>query len=201
MDFYIELLGYIGSAIVLVSFLLTSVVKLRIVNSIGGFIFAIYALIIKSYPTAIMNFALVVINIYYLIKMSRTDKAYDLVEVSPSDTYLKHELERCRSDILSFFPGTDLDPSHANSAYIVCQGGETAGLMLGNREGSTMDLVLDYTTEKYRDFSVGKYVFGKLGKSGIKQVTFSGPDEKHKKYLDSVGFKKEGDRYVKNLEA
>ncbi|MCR4884486.1 MAG: hypothetical protein K6A68_12995 [Clostridiales bacterium] len=35
----IELVGYLGSALVVVSMLMTSVVKLRIVNTIGSFIF------------------------------------------------------------------------------------------------------------------------------------------------------------------
>ena len=59
---WIEIIGYAGSALVLVSFLMSSVVKLRIVNTIGSLIFAVYALIIKSYPTAILNICLVCIN-------------------------------------------------------------------------------------------------------------------------------------------
>ena len=69
----IEMIGYTGSFLVLVSFLMVSVVKLRIVNSIGSLIFMIYALIIKSYPTAIMNFCLILINLYYLYKTSKTE--------------------------------------------------------------------------------------------------------------------------------
>ena len=32
----IEMIGYVGSALVLISFLMTSVVKLRVINAIGG---------------------------------------------------------------------------------------------------------------------------------------------------------------------
>ena len=53
----VELVGYIGSMLVLISFLMTSVVKLRIINAVGGTIFAVYAMIIQSYPTALMNAA------------------------------------------------------------------------------------------------------------------------------------------------
>ena len=60
----IELFGYLGSILVVVSMLMTSVMRLRIINTIGSIIFAIYALIIRSYPTAFMNFFLVGINIY-----------------------------------------------------------------------------------------------------------------------------------------
>ena len=90
----IELFGYLGSFIVLVSFLMTSVLKLRIVNSVGSVIFMIYALIIHSYPTAIMNFCLVLINLHFLWKMRHGSKEYDFLEVEPSDEYLNYLLGR-----------------------------------------------------------------------------------------------------------
>ena len=65
----IEAVGYLGSLLVLVSFLMVSVVKLRVVNTVGSFIFMVYALIIRSYPTAIMNFCLVLINLRFLYRL------------------------------------------------------------------------------------------------------------------------------------
>src|SRR5699024_5923463 len=76
----VELVGYIGSILVLISFLMTSVVKLRIINAVGGTIFAVYAMIIQSYPTALMNFCLVGINIYYLVRLRKSDRNYDFME-------------------------------------------------------------------------------------------------------------------------
>lgn len=67
----IELVGYLGSVLVVISMLMTSIIRLRVVNSIGAGIFTVYALIIQSYPTALMNFCLVVINIYNLICIFR----------------------------------------------------------------------------------------------------------------------------------
>ena len=58
----IEMIGYLGSVLVLISFLMSSVVKLRVINAVGSLVFAGYALIIHSYPTALMNFCLVGIS-------------------------------------------------------------------------------------------------------------------------------------------
>ena len=44
----IELAGYLGSVLVVVSMLMSSVVKLRIINTAGSIISATYALIIQS---------------------------------------------------------------------------------------------------------------------------------------------------------
>ena len=75
----IELVGYLGSVLVVISMLMTSVKKIRIVNSCGAGIFAVYALIIHSYPTALMNTCLVLINLYTLAKM-RAEKSKILME-------------------------------------------------------------------------------------------------------------------------
>ena len=64
----VELIGYFSSLLVLVSFLMTSVIRLRIVNSVGAIIFTVYATIIGSYPTALINLCLVGINMYNLYK-------------------------------------------------------------------------------------------------------------------------------------
>ena len=51
----LEMVGYISSVLVLISFLMTSVVKLRVINSIGTSIFTVYAFLTQSYPTAFLN--------------------------------------------------------------------------------------------------------------------------------------------------
>ena len=85
----IEAVGYLGSALVLVSFLMSSVVKLRVVNTVGSVIFAIYALIIRSYPTAVMNFCLVCINLRFLWKLRRQDPSYHLLSLQPREAYVQ----------------------------------------------------------------------------------------------------------------
>ena len=78
--FLIEAIGYLGLLIVMVSMLMTSVVKLRMLNMIGSTVFGVYALLIQSYPTALMNFSLAGINIYHLIRIKKegADKAGDM---------------------------------------------------------------------------------------------------------------------------
>ena len=107
-EMIIELVGYLGSLIVLVSFLMSSVVRLRIVNAVGGLIFAIYAIIIHSYPTALMNFCLIGINIYYLIRLTRSTRHYSLLEGNLLDAYLQYFLQYYREDIRVYFPEAPL---------------------------------------------------------------------------------------------
>ena len=65
---YLEIFGYIGTALVILSMMMTSVVKLRIVNICGAVISAIYAILSVAYPVALLNIALTAINVVQLIK-------------------------------------------------------------------------------------------------------------------------------------
>ncbi|WP_307740199.1 YgjV family protein [uncultured Parolsenella sp.] len=67
----VELFGYVASAIVLVSLVMSNTVKLRVLNATGAALYVVYALIIGSYPTAVMNACLVAIDLYHLVKILR----------------------------------------------------------------------------------------------------------------------------------
>ena len=199
----IEMVGYIGSALVLVSFFMSSIFKLRVINTIGSLIFTVYAFIIHSYPTAVMNICLVAINIYYLVKLSNTSKEtreYDLVKVSLDDSMLKYSIDKAKDDIQKCFPGLSLDFSDATTSYMVCYNGAPAGIFIGKETSdNNLDILLDYSLPEYRDFSIGKFLFSKLPSYGVKSLTYSGPDEHHKDYLNKYSFVKKDGSYVKTF--
>ena len=126
----IEMLGYLGSALVVASMLMSSVVKLRVINTIGSGMFAVYALIIHSYPTALMNICLVAINVCNLVRLSRKDQSYDLVDGAGEEGLLGYLLDYYRADIQTYFPDFSRDRV-GDRAFIVCCNGNPAGLLLG----------------------------------------------------------------------
>ena len=184
----IEAIGYAGSALVLVSFLMASVVKLRVVNSVGSAIFAAYALIIRSYPTMIMNICLVIINLYHLWKLRNSEPNYRLVSLDPAGGFVEHFLQEHREDIAKCFPGRNWVESDLNRAFLVCHGDETAGLLLGRERDGEMDVVLDYSTPAYRDTSEGSYLIEHLGQEGIALLRYERPEEGHVPYLKKMGY-------------
>lgn len=195
----IEIIGYIGSLLVLVSFLMSSVVKLRVINSIGGFIFAIYAIIIQSYPTALMNVCLVGINIYYLVRLKNKGQHFGLIDGTKDDALIKYMLEYYKEDINTYFPGWDRNLSKADTAYVVFCDAVPAGVSIGRRKNDTMEMYLDYSTPTYRDCSVGRYLYSCLPAKGIGKLVFENASEKHVPYLNKVGFVMENGVYVKKL--
>lgn len=193
----IEAIGYIGSALVLVSFLMSSVVKLRIVNTIGSLIFAIYALIIKSYPTAIMNICLVCINLYYLWKLRHKDSSYRMLELQPGEAFVQDFLKSHAEDISKFFPNRSPNEMQANRVYMVFHGSEPAGIMIGQQEDGAMDVLLDYSTGAYRDCSVGKFLLANLNKPML--LRYCDAEETHLHYLKSLGFVEKNGVWEKQL--
>lgn len=197
----IETIGYLGSALVLVSFLMASVVKLRVINSAGGLIFAVYALLIHSYPTALMNFCLVGINLYYLARLRHPDRHYTLIEEKKDSPVLQVFLRHYGQDIEGCFPGLEIETEDADVVCLVCHNMTPAGILLGKRrEGGALEILLDYSTPEYRDCSVGKYLYSRLPELGVDSLTYSREPLKHEAYLKKMGFAREKGVYVKRIK-
>lgn len=202
----IELVGYLGSVLVVVSMLMSSVVKLRVINTVGSCISGTYALVIHSYPLALMNLCLIVINLYNLAKLLKSEQHYDLIDAKTDDAYFTYFLSHYQQDILNFFPeaGSILTKPAASlntrTAFIVCCDATPAGILLGTmQENGTFSVTLDYTTPMYRDCSAGKFLYARLPEKGIRTLTYTGNSDKHVPYLQKMGFQKENNAYVKHL--
>ena len=185
----IEIIGYVGSGLVLVSFLMASVVKLRVVNTIGSFIFAVYALLIPSYPTALMNVCLVLINLYHLYKLRNSEPNYRLLPLDPGDGFLAFFLDSFREDIAKCFPGREYPAQAQNRVFLVCHGAEPAGLLMGRETEGELEIALDYTTPAYRDASVGRYLLDHLPAQGLRRLRYANAEPSHRDFLEKMGYR------------
>ncbi len=70
----LEIFGYIGTVLVVVSMMMTSVTKLRVVNMCGSVISAIYAGICGTWPIVVMNVSLFLINGFHLVRGAMAKK-------------------------------------------------------------------------------------------------------------------------------
>ena len=70
MDNYMEILAYIGSVIIFISFVVKNVKWLRILNNVGCVIFLFYAFYHGRIPLIILNTGVILVNIWHLIKKS-----------------------------------------------------------------------------------------------------------------------------------
>lgn len=74
MNIYLEIFGYIGTALVIISMMMTSITKLRIFNICGSVISMIYSIFGSAWPIVVMNFCLIIINIVQIIRETRNKK-------------------------------------------------------------------------------------------------------------------------------
>ena len=99
----LELIGYGSSMLILVSLVITSAVKHRVVNGIGAVIFTVYAILIRSYPTVILNACLVAVDVWYLVKVLRSKISYTVISAELHESAVNMFLENNREDIEKFF--------------------------------------------------------------------------------------------------
>ena len=194
----IEIFGYIGSVLVVVSMLMSSIVKLRIVNTIGSIVSGTYALIVGALPLVLMNGCLIVINVYNLFKLLKTKQVYDLVDVKADDAFVAYFLERYADDIKTYFPGFKKEDAYGKNAYVVCCDGNPAGVMVGEEKHGEIDVLIDYSTPAYRDCSVGTFLYSKLSAKNIHKIIYAqNLSETHVSYMKKMGFVQEKDAYIK----
>ncbi len=200
-EMILELFGYLGSILVLVSMLMTSVVRLRVINLIGSAVFTVYAILIRSYPTAFLNGCLVIVNIWQLLKLQKkTDGSYELQRIGTGEGFSKWMLKRYADDIQRYFPALSEEDMPAFEGFAVFYEDQAAGLMLGKKEGAVFHILLDYTTPAYRDCSVGAYLYAELPKYGVKELVCGAVSPEHVRYLEKMGFVMQEDgEYLKEL--
>lgn len=196
----LELIGYVSSVLILISLLMTSAVKFRVINAVGSVIFTVYAVLIHSYPTAVLNGCLVAVDLWFLVKVLRTRLEYSVEQASREDSAVRHFLKENAADIAKFFPDWQNEAQRADRIYVVYYGMTMAGILAGtaNADGS-LSVLLDYTTPLHRDCSVGKALYPALGRLGYRRLLAQTELKKHGRYLEKMGFALENGRFIKEL--
>jgi hypothetical protein len=199
-DHWLDVLGWGGSALLVYSLLQASVLRLRVLNAIACVILIVFNAVLEVWPMVGMNTVLVVINLWFIVQLLRArhdESAFEVLEVAPTDEYLRHVLRVHGADILKFNPTFVHDPSSTHDAFLVQKGDETVGVVLLRETGDVAEVLLDYVTQRYRDFSPGEFVWrrsGLLSSHGIRRVVT--PPGMVGAYYDRLGFRREGESYV-----
>lgn len=199
LNIYLEIFGYVGTALVLLSFMMTSVIKLRIFNIVGSFVSMAYAFLCGAWPVVFLNLGLVAINVWQLIRLQRTKTVFDCVNVNSNDKSLEYFLAYHANDIAQYFPNYKLNSRSDTEVYMVYTAGESVGVLIGSRDNELLHVELDYSTAKYRDCSVGTFLYDQLKKNGIKKLVSESQGELHNQYMTKMGFVGQKGKFCKTL--
>jgi hypothetical protein len=188
----VEIIGYIGSVLVAISLMMSSIIKLRIINLIGSTIFSVYGFVIGAVPVGLLNAFIALVNIYYLIEMFSTKEYFKVLEVKNDWEYLKYFLDFHGKDIKEFSPTFEFKETDKWSILFMLRNSVPAGLLcFEHLDDNSLFVKLDYVIPGYRDFKTGKYMYRKILKEAkIKKIYAEHGNKRHEQYLRKMGFVK-----------
>lgn len=188
----LELIGYAASILVAVSLMMSSVLRLRVINLMGAVTFAVYGLLIEAYPVAVVNVFIVFINVYHLRRMLRRSEYFRTLEVAPDSEYLHYFLRFYRDQIARFLPEFSYAAADSQLRIFVLRDLVPAGLLIGEVRGERLRVQLDFVIPQYRDFKIARYLFHDrpeaLRSRGITEVVTAPGTREHAAYLREIGF-------------
>ncbi len=193
----LEWLGYLASVLVAISLLMSSIVKLRIYNLFGSFLFAIYGFAIGALPVGVINSFIFIINIYYLTKIYSEKEYFKVIEMGKEDQYLKAFLDFYKEDIKRFSSSSYTGKFTKDTiGFYILRNLVPAGIFIATKKDSeTLVIDVDFAVPAYRDFKVGGYIFNDYQKYfinlGFKRFYTYSNNEKHLNYLKKMGFNEE----------
>lgn len=192
-----ELVGYVGSALVVVSLTMRSLFRLRLINLVGAAIFTVYGLLISAPPVWVVNGAIVLIDIWELRRMFAADpERLEVLQVSPESAYLRRLLQRHTDDLERFVPDFE-GPRADHNAYLVLRDGVVAAVVLVRcADNGEWTIDLDYALPQYRDHTSGRFVYAKgdiWDELGTDSVVSAPGSAEHRRYLQRMGFEPDGD--------
>ena len=186
-----EFFGYLASALVIFSLTRTNVKQLWRMNAIGDIATIIYALPKNAIPVVLMNLGALIIDIIQLVRLRRVPTAFNLVTATKGSGYYTWYTQKHENDIKAFDP--DERYKEAEKTFFYVRNDEVAGLLAYNvLDNGTVEIVLDYVTQKFRDVRIGSYFFGsecpQFSPKGINTLITSTQNPAHEGYLRKIGF-------------
>jgi hypothetical protein len=197
IDVVAQVLGYLASVLLAISLLVNNDLKFRWLNTFGNVSFISYGVIINAFPLILTNSILLLINLYRLVKIYKTEEDFDLLEFNEGGKLIDKFLSFHEADIKQYFPGYDLYEKNNNLKFIVLRDMAIANIFVASvSEDGTAIVKINYTVAKYRDYKVGKFIFDKeksyLLSKGVKALLYEEIYNKHhEKFLLKMGFKRE----------
>ncbi len=193
-----DVIGWLGSAILVVSLAQTRVLRFRVLNLLAAVLLVAFNAAVAVWPMVALNVVITVLDAWVLLRLARTrhdERAYEVLPIAPGEAYLGHLLARHASDITRFNPDLPADVrARADLAFLTLNQGETVGVVLARRTGreGEAQVLLDYVLPRFRDFTLGEFVFrqgGPFPALGVRRVLAPAGMRESSAYLRAVGFR------------
>lgn len=187
-------IGYLASAFLAYSLLVSNALRFRWLNIAGCLLFITYGFLIDAFPVMLANSILFFINLYQLFILLKSKETFELLPFESEGILVQRFVEFYASDIEQFFPGFKFVKEENKLSFVVLR-----DLVIANVFVATIDeqgeakVKLNYTVKHYRDYKVGRFIFERekefLQSKGIKKIVYEGMQNKqHLRFLKVMGF-------------
>ncbi|NNC93324.1 MAG: hypothetical protein HKN80_12625 [Acidimicrobiia bacterium] len=188
-----ELIGYLGSALIIASLSMKSILRLRLVGLVGATVFSIYGLLIGAIPIVITNAVILGIHAYYLRQLLGSKPVFTVLEVRQGSRYLERFLDHYAEDIAAFQPNFHYEPRPDRYRAFILRDMVPAGLFMCDIDGSeTGQVQLDYVIPAYRDLKLGRFLYSSnssiFADPRITHLESRTGTARHNAYLERMGF-------------
>lgn len=192
----VEVIGYLGSSLVILSLLQKSILRLRTIGLVASSTFLIYSLAIEAYPIAVVNVVAASIHLYYLRKLvRRKSEVFRILRLRPDGRYLRYFLDFYKDDIATRYqPDFVYEPAPDVMAVFMLRDMVPAGLLVARLHGdSSFEILLDYVIPQYRDFKLANWLYseesGIVGETNSRVAWARVSTPEQKEYFTRIGFK------------
>ena len=198
--------GYLASVLLAISLLVTNDLRFRWLNTLGCTCFVLYGVLIQAFPIILTNTILLLINVFYLVKLYNAREDFELIEFRGSEKLVYKFLSFYREDIARYFPDYTHSIEEDQLRFVVLRDLVIANIFVADLdERGNAEIRLNYTVAKYRDYKIGEFIFRReqkfLVEKGIHHLVYRKVhNPKHEKFIRVMGFKKQVDgSWVKQL--
>ncbi len=191
---WVDVVGYVGSVLVAVSLMMSSLVKLRWINLAGALLFAVYGGLVGAYPVLVVNGFIAVVNVFYLVRMGRRHDYFSLQPIQRRDnSFLLGFLRFHAADIARYFPDFELEKVDSPRLAFILRDMNPAGLVVFTEQDHDVLIHLDYVVPSYRDLRCARFFLDQMARQwrqrGLRRIVSPAAGAMHRDYLQRLGFR------------
>ncbi|MDD2385575.1 MAG: hypothetical protein PHP52_02205 [Bacteroidales bacterium] len=187
---HIDIIGFIGVAASMLSFIATGKIQHRIIIIIAIALLLTYSILKPIYPFAVLMILVLAFYVFQIVKLQKSKASIILLEVEYDNNYILEFIKNYKRDIYNYFPF--YEPHKLHKCFLVMRDMNLAGILIGSIAEDILTIEVDYTKPIYRDKEIGNYIFkqnpGYFKKMGIKKIVAKSFHKGHSKFLKQMGF-------------
>lgn len=191
MSNYIEILGFISSAVLTATLVLKMPLAIRWVHIILSVFVAIFGFTFGYWGIGLIGSGICFASIFQLTQLLSFKDSFNILQVRGNNEYLGAFIEYYKRDIYHYSPFYKRNLE--SSSFLILNNLEVVGVFIVNvQDKKTLYINLDFVVPKFRNNKVGKYLFidnvSYFSELGYERIITVCLNEVHRAYLEKMGF-------------